>query len=276
MYYASAETLMLRSIGIPARLAVGFAEGEFDELNNQYVITYKDSHAWPEVYFPGIGWVEFEPTGNQFPLQRPEKKQIAAETPVPDNGSGPAANQQATPLPLEEPAQLADENTVARESAQAILFRRILYITLILLTFGLGIFIIRRYSLEDRVPVYLAQRFTQNGNTPPRWLDRWVRWVTLSQMERAFQAVNLSLYWLDQSQAAYVTSQERAQALITCLPSVEEQTSILLREYQATLYTQHAGDLTAARKAAVTILLKAWQSRMKKFLNFLDTRYNQP
>jgi hypothetical protein len=66
MYYASAETLMLRSIGIPARMAVGFAEGEYDELKGRYVVTYKDSHAWPEVYFPGIGWVEFEPTSKSI------------------------------------------------------------------------------------------------------------------------------------------------------------------------------------------------------------------
>ena len=85
MYYASAETLMLRSIGIPARMAVGFVEGAYDELEGQYVVTYKDSHAWPEVYFPGIGWVEFEPTSNQFPIERPETKNISNdETTRPD------------------------------------------------------------------------------------------------------------------------------------------------------------------------------------------------
>jgi transglutaminase-like putative cysteine protease len=81
-WYASAEVVMLRSLGIPARLAVGFARGDFiRELNNRgsieaeegyYEVRGEDAHAWPEVYFPGYGWVEFEPTVNQPNLIRPE------------------------------------------------------------------------------------------------------------------------------------------------------------------------------------------------------------
>ena len=59
---------MLRSIGIPARMAIGFAEGEYDEVSDQYVVRIKDTHAWPEVYFADYGWVIFEPTTNQVPL----------------------------------------------------------------------------------------------------------------------------------------------------------------------------------------------------------------
>ncbi len=80
-YYATAEVLMLRSLGIPARLAMGYAQGEATEGTQRpgetevteqvFNIYRKHMHAWPEVYFPGIGWVEFEPTGNQDPLVRP-------------------------------------------------------------------------------------------------------------------------------------------------------------------------------------------------------------
>ncbi|MFN8383671.1 MAG: transglutaminase-like domain-containing protein [Anaerolineales bacterium] len=49
---------MLRSVGIPARLAVGFAQGEPN--TNTFTVREKDAHAWPEVYFPGYGWIEFE------------------------------------------------------------------------------------------------------------------------------------------------------------------------------------------------------------------------
>ncbi|MEW5941994.1 MAG: transglutaminaseTgpA domain-containing protein, partial [Chloroflexota bacterium] len=48
MYYASAEVLMLRSLGIPARMAVGFAQGELDEETNSYTVLRRDYHAWPE------------------------------------------------------------------------------------------------------------------------------------------------------------------------------------------------------------------------------------
>jgi hypothetical protein len=69
-YYASAEVILLRSLGIPARLAVGYAQGEIAS-DGDLVIRGTDAHAWPEVYFPGIGWVEFEPTASQPELIRP-------------------------------------------------------------------------------------------------------------------------------------------------------------------------------------------------------------
>jgi transglutaminase-like putative cysteine protease len=81
-WYASAEVILLRSVGIPARLAVGFARGDFQRLDGNkedletdegyYEVRGEDAHAWPEVYFPGYGWVEFEPTVNQPDLVRPE------------------------------------------------------------------------------------------------------------------------------------------------------------------------------------------------------------
>ena len=61
-YFASSMITMLRSLDIPARLVVGFAPGLWDEDRNAWMVRTKDYHAWPEVYFPEYGWVEFEPT----------------------------------------------------------------------------------------------------------------------------------------------------------------------------------------------------------------------
>ncbi len=60
--YASAMITMLRSLGIPARLVAGFAPGIWDESRGLWEVQSKHYHAWPEVYFPSYGWVEFEPT----------------------------------------------------------------------------------------------------------------------------------------------------------------------------------------------------------------------
>jgi hypothetical protein len=70
-YYASAEVLMLRSIDIPARLAVGYAQGVEIEHGKVFGVRDRDSHAWVEVYFPEIGWVVFEPTSSQPAVQFP-------------------------------------------------------------------------------------------------------------------------------------------------------------------------------------------------------------
>ena len=71
-YYATAMVVMARSVGIPARLVIGYARGGYDPYQAQFIVTAADAHSWVEIYFPGIGWVEFEPTGNQPIIPRPQ------------------------------------------------------------------------------------------------------------------------------------------------------------------------------------------------------------
>ncbi len=59
-HFASTLTVMLRSIGIPARLATGFAPGEFNPFTGLYVVKNTDAYALSEVYFPGNGWFAFD------------------------------------------------------------------------------------------------------------------------------------------------------------------------------------------------------------------------
>jgi len=61
-YFASAMTVMLRAEGIPARYVTGFAPGEYNDVGGDYIIRESDAHAWVEVYFPGYGWIPFDPT----------------------------------------------------------------------------------------------------------------------------------------------------------------------------------------------------------------------
>jgi hypothetical protein len=74
-YHASAMVVMLRELGIPARLAVGFAVStdDVDAETGAYVVRDKDSFAWPEVYFPGHGWVPFNPTPSRDAVIAPVK-----------------------------------------------------------------------------------------------------------------------------------------------------------------------------------------------------------
>jgi protein-glutamine gamma-glutamyltransferase len=61
-YFASAMAVMLRTQGIPSRIVTGFHGGEFNDLTGQYVIRASDAHSWVEAFFPGYGWVSFDPT----------------------------------------------------------------------------------------------------------------------------------------------------------------------------------------------------------------------
>lgn len=60
-HFATVLTIMLRSIGIPARLTAGFEPGEFNPFTGLYVIKNTDAHAMTEVYFPDYGWFAFNP-----------------------------------------------------------------------------------------------------------------------------------------------------------------------------------------------------------------------
>ncbi|MBP9503489.1 MAG: transglutaminase domain-containing protein [Candidatus Promineofilum sp.] len=70
-YYASAMAVMLRSQGIPARLASGYALGEYDEPSMSYRVRAINAHTWVEVYFTGYGWIHFEPTTSIPVMERP-------------------------------------------------------------------------------------------------------------------------------------------------------------------------------------------------------------
>jgi protein-glutamine gamma-glutamyltransferase len=63
-HFAGAMAVLLRFNGIPARVAVGFTTGERVD-DGTYVVTRNDAHAWVEAYFPGVGWVSFDPTPGQ-------------------------------------------------------------------------------------------------------------------------------------------------------------------------------------------------------------------
>ncbi len=61
---ASTLVVMLRSVGVPARIATGFVTGQHDQLTGRYVVRDRDAHAWAEVYFGGVGWQGFDPTAS--------------------------------------------------------------------------------------------------------------------------------------------------------------------------------------------------------------------
>lgn len=84
-YQASAMVVMLRHLGVPARLAVGFALDDTDrDGTGSYVVLDNNSYAWPEVYFPGVGWVPFNPTQDRAADLTPRTD---ASGPIEDEGS---------------------------------------------------------------------------------------------------------------------------------------------------------------------------------------------
>lgn len=69
-YYATAFVTLARLNGLPARFATGYISSFWDWENQEWIITEAEAHSWPEVYFPDLGWIPFEPTAGRPPLQR--------------------------------------------------------------------------------------------------------------------------------------------------------------------------------------------------------------
>lgn len=61
-YFASAMTVMLRTLDIPSRYINGFQTGEYNDVAGDFVVRASDAHSWVEAYFPGFGWLTFDPT----------------------------------------------------------------------------------------------------------------------------------------------------------------------------------------------------------------------
>jgi protein-glutamine gamma-glutamyltransferase len=67
--FSGAMALMLRMVGIPARVVAGFSPGSFNRDTGEYRVRDLDAHSWVEVYFTGIGWVPFDPTPTAAPAE---------------------------------------------------------------------------------------------------------------------------------------------------------------------------------------------------------------
>lgn len=82
-YYATAFVVLARLAGLPARYSAGYAPGDWQENERAWRVSAADSHSWPEVYLPRIGWLAFEPTASRPPLARLGQGASLALTPGP-------------------------------------------------------------------------------------------------------------------------------------------------------------------------------------------------
>ncbi|MBM4414698.1 MAG: transglutaminase domain-containing protein [Chloroflexi bacterium] len=95
-YHASAMAVLLRTLGVPARVAVGFAldEADRDSVTKQFTVSEQRSWAWTQVYFPAFGWVDFNPTPGRGQIARAGDDPAFLDTPQgpsmsPEDGSLP-------------------------------------------------------------------------------------------------------------------------------------------------------------------------------------------
>jgi transglutaminase-like putative cysteine protease len=102
-YHASAMAVMLRTLGIPARVASGYALNPASaDADGTYNLTEQDAFTWPEVYFPNIGWVEFSPTPTQPLIQR--RGELPPSSAISGGSTQDPSDQQIPDLGITSPA----------------------------------------------------------------------------------------------------------------------------------------------------------------------------
>ncbi len=227
-YYASAEVVLLRSLGIPSRMSVGFTQGDLDIDTGVYSVIERNAHAWPEVYFPEYGWVEFEPTASEPALNRPER----------DTEPALGASVSAIPTPQFEPlgedelleptapVERPTFNVTAFAVQAGQVLSVVLVIVLVVLVVGLiALFKIGLIGLDAL-------------GLPGRQLMRLLGQSVPGPIAQAYLELERAGRWLEAPVPANATPRERAAAIGVRLPLVQDEARLIAAQYMTQLYSQ--------------------------------------
>jgi transglutaminase-like putative cysteine protease len=248
VYTASAMAVMLRTQGIPARLAAGFAQGIAESQDDStqadvYVVNELDAHTWVEVYFPSYGWIEFEPTAREVPIQRPNSAAID------ESGGTVEEEEERERLLGEQPGLGAEERDrefdTADIGAQPLAGRLVrIFRVVIGILIGAGVLAGGAFGA-----LYWAEH-------------RGLR--HLSEISRAYAHLNLYASWMRMNFAPGATPYERGRELAVEVPEGRETIRQVVDLYVMEQYSPTrlaTGETDEARAVA-----HSWRSIRPAFL----------
>lgn len=200
-YYATAMIVMARLLGIPARLVNGFSQGHFDAQRKVWAVDGSDAHSWVQVYFPGYGWISFDPTpgyaasgaAQPQPVPTPVPTQHPAK-PTPTgskNGSHPSTPNSvsgASSAPLAARARWS----FLLELSLALLFCLVLALCVAIYRYRRPA-LASQNSLVSRAYWRVCRLATWAGFAPQRWQTPYEYSRALA---RHFPQVTTSVRWL--------------------------------------------------------------------------------
>jgi transglutaminase-like putative cysteine protease len=300
-YYASAEVIMLRSLGIPARLVVGYSQGEISnkpligkglkdeivsslggDLENTgfyttYIVRQKYAHAWPEVYFPGYGWVEFEPTSAQQLLIRPLGIQVQEANGIINSSGRDVLSQNGLerdhPIMDEEVDQFQDNvtpesNLLYKSYFLPDNFYQILKMVSVLALFWWLISFTCIYKLETvHWSLHLVRFLHRVGINPPGFLERYAILASISPIKRAYYELDRSLHRLGFRSFSTFTPSERGTILLNLLPQARKPIEEVVTAYNILAYSPHGVEHSRSLlQAAWTLRILSYKTLLYHFL----------
>jgi transglutaminase-like putative cysteine protease len=247
-YYASAEVMLLRSLGIPARVAVGYAEGKYLIDKGYYEVRGEDSHAWPEVYFSGWGWVPFEPTTSQPDIALPSGEEVITE----NDGSRVAGQTNPNPQRFAPGKEFLEGEQEDPSTYLPVASRWDWRLPAAILTGCIGIlallwiFIFPRIRF-DRIIGRLQRWLEKIGAPVPLQLERWRHYLAMTPIERAYMTLDWALKTLHQEQNAAETPTEKLSRFSKILPGASQPATDLVEEFQCHQFSPRQADIRKAR-----------------------------
>ena len=258
--FSSAEVLLLRAKGIPARLVLGFTKGEPAE-NGQKVFRQKNAHTWVQVYFSGVGWVNFEPTPNVDPIIYPSgETSVVAPPLIPLTGD--FADREQNRGIDEEGAQPPD--TLSWPSAVVWKWAGIILGVAALI--GGGYFYrkqIRKVAIK--VPGMIVNQFESRGLEPPGWMVAFFGWLLVPAGSKKFAAINLSLTILTGRVQPSSTPQMRAKYLAELLPERKPEIIAIYEEHARIMFSR-TGAVGSSTLAPARVLWAALRAKSRRWL----------
>lgn len=275
-YYATAMVTMLRSLGIPARMAAGFAEGDYDAASGEFIVRERDAHTWVEAYFPGYGWVEFEPTSAQEPLNRegdlPQQKSPVAppeqpvsqptSTPTQIPSPTPQATQPSNELNQQQPPTLTPTPSPT-PTATPVIVPTVEppiqpppsddFLSFLLPAIGAAVLLFFGVVALVLFGVFLY------------WWWEWRGMGGLSPVSRAYARLERYLPLIGIRSADTETPEERREVVVKRLPVAERPVSTITRSYIVERYAE-PGKTTDERQYGEQVADEAWHDTRSSIL----------
>jgi len=273
-YYATAEVLMLRSIGIPSRIVFGYAQGESQNPDEtEFIVRREQSHAWPEVFFEGIGWVEFEPTTLQPALDRLMGDTVSPITDIPS-----VRDPNREDLPVmdggesigiggEIPDTIELEELSGVETDEPTILPFILMGIVVVFSIIL-IFKDRKPSSSPSTPVVIETFLVKRGWKIPVWLKKWSTYSKTSAEEKAFAKIIWSLSLFNKLSLKSYTPAEVVKEYKIIFPEMSATIDEILLEYQKAIYSPHPINLALIQHQSNQILKYSITMKIKSLIPF--------
>ncbi len=237
-YYASSFAMMARTLGIPTRVSAGYSQGEYLPEADVYRVREYNGHSWPEVFFPGYGWIEFEPTAAEQEIVRESRPDTARPQPTRDPMDFLMDDEDILGPDMENSAGGADQSTGVDQAAAAENNQRS---ALMFGLFALAVLAGAAAAATWKKRQTSSQRARQRALLDPQFtaklygrLLQWAQWLRLPLLPSQ-------------------TPNEQASVLVAVVPEGQAAIQSITDLYVEDLYSPHGPDQRKSEQA-----LQAW------------------